>query len=188
MHISPPNAWRASLAPFCISRHQRDWLSDRGSLTKRLQAAGRFDLTVLRQMLTRPTLDEAAVFGIARDSCIHGREVVLFCDGRPIVFAHTILAGTQRGPVTRWLQRLGSRSLGALLFSRIGFSRSPIEFRRIDRRHPLFAPALAALRLAPALGALQLAPRQLWARRSRFDFGRQAVLVTEIFTPDLPAG
>lgn len=179
MCIFEPGGWRATLAPSRVSPGQREWLNDRGSLTKRLQSIGKFDLWVLRQTLTQPTIDEAAAFGIDPNGLVHGREVILFCDDRPIVFAHTILMGTQRGPVTRWLQRLGARSLGALLFSRPGFSRSPIKFKRIDRRHPLFNPALAALRLSPPT-------HELWARRSRFDFGRQSVVVTEVFTPDLP--
>jgi hypothetical protein len=55
-----------------------------------------------------------------------------------------------------------------------------MNFKRLDRRDALFAPALAALRLDD-----QDAPDTLWARRSHFDFGAQSVLVTEIFSPTL---
>jgi chorismate--pyruvate lyase len=60
-----------------------------------------------------------------------------------------------------------------LLFSHPGFRRGDIEFRRLDKRHPLYQRAVA-------LGAIS---RTLWARRSLHRFGRQQVLVTEVFLP-----
>jgi len=96
-----------------------------------------------------------------------------------VVFAHTVLPCRPRGPLTRWLARLGERSLGALLFAHVGFSRGPMKFRRLDRRHALFVPAVQALHFPDG------APQTLWARRSQFGFGGQSVLVTEVFSPAL---
>ena len=101
------------------------------------------------------------------------REVVLECDGRPVIFAHTTLATTANGRMSRWMAGLGSRSLGSLLFSYPGFRRGAIEFLRLDARHPLY-------RRAAALGPVATT---LWARRSRHRLGNQAVLVTEVFLP-----
>jgi chorismate-pyruvate lyase len=81
--------------------------------------------------------------------------------------------------MTRWLQRMGNRSLGALLFAHAGFKRGKLECRRLDQRHPLFEPAISAM---PSLDSHQ---KNLWARRSSFSFGGQAVLVTEIFSPEV---
>lgn len=157
----------------------RPWLTDRDSLTERLSALGTFSLARLSQGLSRPTRDEARVLGLKPKALVRSREVTLFCNNRPVVFAHTILPRRPRGPLTGWMDRLGNRSLGALLFSHPGFQRGPLAARRIDRRHPLFRPALNALQLADA------PPPLLWARRSRFTFGKQTVLVTEIFSPEL---
>jgi chorismate--pyruvate lyase len=79
--------------------------------------------------------------------------------------------------LTGWLARLGNRSLGAMLFSHAGFKRGPMNFKRLDHRHALFESALRALRLADPM------PHYLWARRSHFVFGVQAVLVSEVFSP-----
>lgn len=153
------------------------WLRDRGSLTARIQARGRFAVRVLRQGLGIPTADEALALGLSPGVRAWIREVALFCDGRIVVFAHTVLPCRPGGPLTGWLARLGSRSLGALLFSHAGFTRGPMNFTRLDCRHGLFLPALAAMQLGNP------APDTLWARRSRFGFGAQSVLVTEIFSP-----
>ena len=159
-----------------------DWLRDRNSLTSRLQARGAFNLRVLKQGLGMPTLNEAVALGLRRRQIAWIREVALYCDGEPVVFAHTVLPYRPRGPLTRWLARLGNRSLGALLFSHAGFTRGPLVSRRLDPRDALFARAVAAMNLSsPA------APAILWARRSSFSFGRQRVLVTEVFSPSLGA-
>jgi chorismate--pyruvate lyase len=158
----------------------RPWLTDRSSLTERLRALGAFSLTRLSQHQAWPTREEARVLRLKPKQLARSREVVLLCNGQPVVFAHTILPRQPRGPLTRWLARLGNRSLGSRLFSHPGFLRGPLTACRIDRRHPLYLRALNALRLTDATSPT------LWARRSRFTFGKQNVLVTEIFSPDLP--
>lgn len=170
--------WSPTLTRHRGERPPRDWLSDRGSLTKRIQSIGGFSVQVLKQGLAATALDEAANVPANRDQLAWVREVALLCDGTPVVFAHTILARKPRGPLIGWLSRLGERSLGALLFSRAVFTRGAIEYKRIDRRHELFSPATKAMQLPPNT-------RVLWARRSRFALGRQSVLVTEVFSPAL---
>lgn len=155
----------------------RHWLLDDGSLTARLQRRGRFSLRVVTQELAAPTADEAALFGLGRTQRAWIREVVLFVDDEPLVFAHSVLPVRPRGPLTRWLARLGSRSLGSMLFRHPGFARTPLRCQPIDRRHPLHR------RAAEALGVSDGAT--LWARRSRFSFAAQGLLVTEIFAPAL---
>ncbi len=179
MKAASDRPWRDGLMRSADSTPFLPWLRDRGSLTARIQARGRFGLKVLHQGLARPTADEAAALGLKRDQLAWVREVALSCDDRIVVFAHTVLPCYPRGPLTRWLARLGTRSLGALLFAHAGFARGAMNFRRIDRRDALFWPALGALQ--PALPA----PDALWARRSHFRFGAQSVLVSEVFSPVL---
>ena len=157
------------------------WLQDRGSLTARLQNQGTFAVKLLRQELARPTGDEAAVLNIRPDQLAWVREVALYCDGKPMVFAHTVLPYRPRGPLSRWLSRLGNQSLGALLFAHHGFRRGPLRCKRLDPRHALFLPAVRAMNLSDSL------PPVLWARRSTFAFRRQSVLVTEVFSPAIGA-
>ncbi|MEF8768689.1 MAG: chorismate lyase [Candidatus Accumulibacter phosphatis] len=175
----PEQRWRSSLLRTVDNVAFLPWLRDRASLTARIQARGRFALRVLRQGLARPTADEALALGLMGGEKAWIREVALSCDDQRVVFAHTVLPCRPRGPLTLWLARLGSRSLGALLFAHAGFRRGPMTFHRIDRRHALFTPAVAALQHADQV------PRMLWARRSQFGFGSQSVLVSEVFSPRL---
>lgn len=156
------------------------WLHDRGSLTARLQALGPFAVRTRFQGLAVPTLDEAHVLNIKPGRLAWIREVALFSADIPVVFAHTVLPYRPRGPLTGWLARLGNRSLGALLFADPGFMRGRLFNRRIDARHELFDAAVRTLRLGAS------PPKFLWARRSRFRYGAQSVLVTEVFAPQVP--
>ena len=179
MSIRKRLAWRTRLLRSADDIPCRQWLVDRGSLTARLQARGAFELLPLRQGLSMPSIDEAVALGIKRNNLAWIREVALLCDGQAVVFAHTVLPRRPRGPMTRWLAGLGARSLGTLLFTHPGFARGAINCKRLDQRHVLFHPAIEAMHLTGS------PPKALWARRSRFSFGAQTVLVTEVFSPSL---
>ena len=178
MSVNTRMAWRRKRLR--RDDHLDGWLHDRGSLTERLQRHGDFAVRLLRQGLARPTRDEAMALGVQPDRLLWIREVALLVDGRPLVFAHTVLARRPRGPLNPAFKRLGTRSLGALLFAHPAIWRGPLYCQRLDARHPLHAPAVDALQLDAPEAAL-------WARRSRFVFGAQSVLVSEIFAPAIAA-
>lgn len=168
------NPWQSAL----LGAHPyRDWLADPGSLTRRLQArCPSFAVERLAQGIARPQTDECAQLGLAPGRVAVVREVLLLCAGRPVVFAHSAVAlDGLRGP---WvgLSKLGNKPLGAALFADPLVVRHPLEYRRLDARHPLYRAA--AEHLAEA-------PRFLWARRSRFERAGSPILVTEIFLPEV---
>jgi chorismate--pyruvate lyase len=170
--------WRTRLLGRGISPVLRSWLTEPGSLTSRCQAlCSHFTVQLLHYGFARPLAGEG---GSRVQSIV--REVLLACDGVPVIFAHTTLctgallnhpAGQSRGRLSRWLARLGSRSLGSLLFAHPGFIRGEIEYCRLDARHPLFQRVSAVCQPSGPL----------WARRSRHSLGGQTVLVTEVFLP-----
>lgn len=153
----------------------RRWLTGRGSLTRRLQArCDAFRVQCLSQIVDRPYLDELPPFGQHRRRQALIREVLLLCGDTPLVFAHTVIPlGALR---SRWqrLGDLGNHSLGATLFADPTIRRYPLEYRRLNPRHPLFRSAAGHLS-APA--------DRLWARRSLFALGRGRIQVTEVFLP-----
>lgn len=168
-----PNKWRTRPTGGPLDAALASWLTEPGSLTARCQRNSRqFRVRLLRYEKGRALADE----GILLDQARHPawiREVALECDGVPVIFAHTTLSTASNGRLSRWLSRLGSNSLGSLLFTHPGFQRGAIEFRRLDKRHPLFQRA----------AALGMAGDTLWARRSLHRLGAQQVLVTEVFLP-----
>lgn len=169
--------WRARFLRTPDNRRVGSWLTEPGSLTARCVAASqRFRVAVLAYGLGEPLADEGL-----RLPRRHGRawvrEVMLECDGVPVIFAHTVLPAAPRGRLNRWLARLGSRSLGSLLFTHPGFHRGTIEILRLDQRHPLYQKAATVGEVGDVL----------WARRSLHRLGRQNVLVTEVFLPAIEA-
>ena len=170
--------WRTRLLGREISPVLRSWLTEPGSLTSRCQAlCSHFTVQLLHYGFARPLVGEG---GSRVQSIV--REVLLACDGVPVIFAHTTLctgvlsnhpAGQSRGQLSRWLARLGSRSLGSLLFAHPGFTRGEIEYCRLDSRHSLFQ----------RVGVVCQPSGPLWARRSRHSLGGQTVMVTEVFLP-----
>jgi chorismate--pyruvate lyase len=167
------NQWRARPMGGPLDAALAPWLRETGSLTARCQRnSHEFRVRLLRYEKGRALADEGLRLRQARQPA-WVREVALECDGIPVIFAHTTLSTARRGRLSRWLSRLGSNSLGSLLFAHPGFQRDAIEFRRLDSRHPLF-------QRAAALGATG---DSLWARRSLHRLGAQQVLVTEVFLP-----
>lgn len=155
----------------------RPWLTDHGSLTLRLRARfPAFNVLRLRQSVGRPLCDEVAALGLHARQPAMIREVLLRSGATPLVFAHTVipLAGL-RGP-WQGLAGLGNRSLGLALFTNPLVERFPLEFKRLDRRHPLYRAA--APHLAGGTGTL-------WARRSQFALAGHRLMVTEVFLPTL---
>ncbi len=164
--------WRNRLPLHGLDASQRDWLCEPGSLTARLQRSGRFRLTLLSQRLHRANPDEEEILALPSHARCWVREVLLYCNDEPVIFAHTALPTEPRGVLSRWFAGLGGRSLGSLLFAHPGFVRGPLAFARIDCRHPLHARAASALGVSPPY---------FFARRCVHGFGGQRVLVTEVF-------
>lgn len=161
------NRWRRQ-PDVLLPASLRSWLSEPDSLTARcLRHCRTFRVRVLAQG-RQAVLDEAP-----GRACLPMREVLLECDGVPVIFAHSVLSAPRGGRLGSWFAGLGNRSLGSLLFRYPGFVREDIEYLRLDARHPLYRRVCAAAGASPAF----------WARRSRHHLGASSVLVTEVFLP-----
>lgn len=160
-------AWRTQCPGVSLEPLLRSWLSEPGSLTARCQRNCRnFRVQLLQQGRQLPLTGQRQWQPV--------REVLLECDGQPVIFAHSVLSTARSGRLGRWFAQLGNRSLGSLLFRYPAFRRGPIEFCRIAAGHPLHR------RLCQVLGRNLPA---CWARRSRHFLGAGSVLVIEVFLP-----
>jgi len=163
--------WRA--APVAAGA-LRLWLTDRGSLTARLQRhAGPIKVRVLFQGLRRVNRDEAFLFA-SPTARVLVREVLLLRGTTPLVFAHTVLAPDALRGAWRSIAGLGTRPLGAALFADPRIARFPLRQKKLPRTHPLYRRAAAQLKTRPP---------SLWARRSIFAAGKSPILVSEVFLP-----
>lgn len=167
--------WRGA-APGCAAG-LAPWLRDRGSLTQRIQQrCTRFAVQGVRSGLAHIAPDEAALLGVAPPHLAWSREVFLYADGRPVVFAHSVCARQHLRGAWSAVCGLGNKPLGALLFSHPLVERKPLHYKALRGAHPLYQRAAMALEHPPG---------RLWARRSLFYLHGAPLLVTEVFLPEI---
>jgi len=158
----------------------RDWLTDNGSLTVKLVARCRaFRVRKLRQGHGLCMADEAQAVALSRRIRVREREVVLECDGRPTVYAHTIVPLCANAADWPFFSALGERSLGTTLFGDPRVARGRLQFARLRPTHPLMRRAARVLG-PPAVS-------EVYARRCLYRRRRGLLLVTELFLPAIDA-
>lgn len=149
-------------------------LLDTGSLTATLIALsdGEFRVEVLRQTLEPPSLSEQRCLGMGLRQLALVREVVLYGNNEPWVFARSVLPLTSLTGPLRHLRKQGNRPLGAFLFSQPHLQRSAIALARISRHHAYLPDYLAN-------------SDANWGRRSVFSLGTKPLMVSEVFLDNL---
>jgi chorismate--pyruvate lyase len=151
------------------------WIYDRSSLTQRLRdlCPQKFSVVVLYQGWQRPRHDERRVLDLPAPQRAWVREVHLCCEGKPLVFARTVIPHTTLTGPRKRLMRLGRRPLGALLFAA----------RRVRRRHFGVISLAGDSELLANGGTF---PRTtIWGRRAVFYLQDKPLLVSEFFLPSL---
>ena len=155
----------------------RHWLIDRASLTVKLVARSRrFRVQRLRQGRGMSLADEYEAVRLPRRTQVREREVLLRCDERPVVYAHTVVPLAANASDWPFFNTLGERSLGTTLFGDPAVGRGPLQFARLYPGHPLVRRACAAIGVDGIAGPL-------YARRCLFQRKNGALLVTEVFLP-----
>jgi chorismate--pyruvate lyase len=161
--------------PFRAPRTLRGWLSDRGSLTRRLKMRhADFRVRPVARGFVPPFPDEARLLGLHPKMYAYVRDVLLVGDGHIRVFAHSVLP--RAGLLGGWggITQLGAKPLGEALFADPRIRRLGLTMRRIDARHPLYHAARCHTGFTG---------HYLWARRSVFCLNGHPLLVNEVFLP-----
>ena len=176
LRLLGPDAWRSAPPSHGDAEFGalHPWLTSRGSLTARIIAhADEFNLVRLRQSAQLPNVDERRELGLRAREFAIVREVLLRDGDAPLVFAHSVVARRDVRGVWRGLSKLGGRPLADMLFHDADVSRRPMEYKKIDARHPLYRRAMEVV--------LHSLPSTVWARRSVFLKHGRPLLVTEVF-------
>lgn len=145
-----------------------DWIADNGSLTQRLQRLGRFHVIPQQQRITPPRAEEAHLLGLTPRRAALIREVLLYLDDIPVVFARSVLPLTSLHGRNRILGHMARRSLGAELF------KAP----RAQRERVWTTKANISTR--SVVGSVEC-----FGRQSLFRKRGQPLLVAEFFLPAL---
>ena len=168
----------------CADRSLYAWLSDNSSLTQRLieHCNGAFEVRVRGQRWKAPLLSESRLLGLRAGEYAMVREVELLCNGIPHVYARTLIPKSSLTGRACHLQGLGSKPLGALLFSDPTTRRSVIEYARLVASHRLYQWAMNSMREMDGEmdGVME---SELWGRRTLFCYAGKPLLVNEIFLP-----
>ncbi len=170
--------WFSHVNGVHASPQMRGWLTDSMSLTKKLIArCERFRVQCLAQQHALVLADEFAEVALPRRIQVQEREVLLRCDEKPVVYAHTIVPLSATASDWPFFGRLGERSLGTTLFGDPRVARGELQYAKLHAQHPLI------LRASAALGVVLNGP--LFARRCVYQRGNGLLLVTEVFLPDI---
>jgi len=117
-------------------RSLRSWLTDRGSLTKKLrQLCPSLAVRVLHEQHHSPMRQEALALQMPLNRDCWIRTVQLHCHGHPWVYARTVIPNlTPRNP---WyaLKQLGNQPLGDVLFNTPHLARSQFCLAAVGTRH-----------------------------------------------------
>lgn len=162
------------------------WLTDRGSLTAKLIASS--NAFRVQRIFQQPDFcwgDEYAAIGLSRPTKVHTREVLLRCNGRPAVFAHTVMPLDSNASQWPLFRTLGNKSLGSTLFGDPQVVRGAMQYARLHPNHPAMQRAMRLTR--PELNDMeqQKFTRAMFARRSLFFRRGGVMLVTELFLPTI---
>ncbi|GAA6171404.1 chorismate lyase [Colwellia sp. KU-HH00111] len=176
-----------SLFPVTLTSHWHDaqdsvlpvnlqsWLLDPNSLTARLKShCQHFRVELLGQQVERCQSNEAVAL-IKPNEQVLVREVLLFCDDKPQVFARSLLPLSSLTGAEQALANLGTQSLGQVLFNSPSLERQAIEVAEFDQNS-------SVAQLAKDL-ALKV-ENNLWGRRSIFVLENKPLMVAEVFLPE----
>ena len=157
------------------------WLTDKGSLTLRLQQTSQqqFNVDLQQTGWQKPLTEEALKLEQPLYEHAYCREVILRDGDQPRVFARTIVprASYQALQAHLHIHHLGNRSLGEILFTDPAIKRGPLEVASLRSGQSLFELAKHS---SNELNDSSI----MWARRSCFYFAENSLLVCEIFLPN----
>ncbi|MGH1439912.1 MAG: chorismate--pyruvate lyase family protein [Cellvibrionaceae bacterium] len=165
--------WRkTSYRHYTLDPTLKFWLFDQGSLTQKLITLSnkQFRVQVLQQKIERAQFSEYRALKLNNRRWAVIREVMLYGNDTPWVYARTIIPlSTLKGKLRR-LHYLGSRPLGGALFADPSMRRKTVEIASVSAQHlPTKAKGV----------------QPLWGRRSLFILKDKPLLVGEIFLEEL---
>lgn len=156
-----------------LNETERNWLFETSSLTARLKLNSQyFEVKVLSEVVQDLTFEQAEILKVDVQSALF-REVILYCDNKPQVYAQSWIPLEEQRLQSHDLGSLGTKPLGEQIFKDPSIKRENIEIAKFDETHPV----------ANVAQMLELEALNSWGRRSVLSLASQKLLVCEIFLP-----
>ena len=163
-------------AKFDLPDHLLTWLLEPGSLTAKLkQHSQSFRVEVLGQKIEACDELEANEVIQAGDKVLV-REVLLYCDDTPQVFARSLMPLSTLTDEEQQLAELGTQPLGQVLFNNPTLERKNLEIAYFDQN-------TSVAKLVNTLSINVNETIRMWGRRSLFFIHQKPLMVAEIFLP-----
>jgi chorismate--pyruvate lyase len=176
--VTLSNSWR-NAQTYALPENLRDWLLDPNSLTARLKShCQHFRVELLGQRV-EPCHESEAVALIPTGTQVLIRDVLLYCNEQPHVFARSLLPLSSLTGAEQELATLGTQSLGQVLFNNPSLKRQTIEVAEFDVNSSV---AELVDRLNLIKGSVTQ-KSELWGRRSIFILENKPLMVAEVFLP-----
>ncbi|MBS3798301.1 MULTISPECIES: chorismate--pyruvate lyase family protein [unclassified Pseudoalteromonas] len=156
-----------------LSAQLLDWLVEPNSLTQRLKSLSQqFAVEVLSERLVAADTYQSDIFS-STSAQLRVREVILFCDNRPMVYAQSWIPCHAHPEQGVDLTHLGDTPLGEVIFQDPMLSRQQLQVADFSANSDLQA----------LTQSFNLPTQPLWGRRSRFNLTGQEIMVCEVFLP-----
>lgn len=171
--VSVTADWQLGTSINSLSCNEQDWLLEPNSLTAKLKTqCVEFSVKVLSEKEFELSISQQQLLDCSQRIGIN-REVLLLCDGIPMVYAQSWLPATD-DMQQQQLLALGNRPLGDVIFQHPDLKRTEIEIARFDCQHPV----------QQLVSQYSVVVKPLWGRRSMFSLAQSRFLVAEIFLPE----
>ena len=129
MKLKKISSWKnfESVESKILNNEIRSWLLEKGPITKRIKKNGTFKLHLIQDKLSF-VKQEDKDFIDCKSNEIKLREVILFCENEPIVFAQTIIPFETISNGFKKLGNLGNKPLGDILFEKNIFTKDKVVY------------------------------------------------------------
>ena len=172
--VGLPACWQ-NQAPETLSVTLKNWLFEPSSLTARLKKhCQTFHVEVLGQAIINCSVDDACDVVKVGEQVL-SREVILFCDNIPHIFARSLLPLTSLTGEQQNLANLGEQPLGQVIFNNPSLERKLIQVASFNAQSGVG-------QLAQQL-SIPITTDVLWGRRSLFYLENKPLVVAEVFLP-----
>jgi chorismate--pyruvate lyase len=139
MKLKKISSWRnfESIESKISKNEIRSWLLENGPITKRIAKNGSFKLYLIQDELSYIEQIDKDFIDCASDE-IKLREVILFCNDAPLVFAQTIIPVETISNGFEQLGNLGNKPLGDILFEKDIFTKDKVVYALFENASRLY--------------------------------------------------
>ena len=148
------------------------WLLDMKSLSYRIRNIAELEIIPIETKKSNIFLDEKKEFGYRKSEHLYLREVLIYADTLPIMYARTILPSIYLRGFWRKIKKLNNEPLANIVFERKKIIRSEFKFKK-PSFNDVFSKRIKSLNLENI--------KILAARQSTFKNKNKKVLLTEVF-------